>query len=489
MRLILLVACSSLLAIPLLIGCQPDGDDGASSTSQSKTERKVKYWQGPMDPSYISDKPGKSPMGMDLVPVYEDEAPQPASANASGQSGERKVKYWKTPMVPSYISDKPGKSPMGMDLVPVYEDEVAQGSSGLVEIDPTVVQNMGVRMARAVRQDLVRHIRTIGEVEVGEDELSVVNLRFSGWVEKLYADKTGDPVTRGDVLFDIYSPELVASEEEFLLALRAQGADGELTRSARRKLALWDLSDRDIDAIAKRRRARRTMPIRAPRSGFILMKNVLEGARVKAGEDVYHIGDLSRIWVIAEVYEYDAPWVEVGQSAQMELTYERGRVIEGSVAYVYPTLEGMSRTLRVRLEFDNPGYKLKPGMFATVYIGSQTKQNVLAIPTEAIIHSGKREIVFVSRGDGRFESRDVTTGLVGDGRLTEVLSGIAEGEHVVVSGQFLIDSESQLQAAIQKMLDRRREQASDGSDQPAQTEPVAGESMTQEGMSRGGDAK
>jgi hypothetical protein len=215
------------------------------------------------------------------------------------------------------------------------------------------------------------------------------------------------------------------------------------------------VSDREIDAIAKYGEVRRTVAIRAPRAGFVLDKNVVEGARVEAGEDLYRIGDLSRIWVTAEVYEFEAPWVEVGQPAQMELSYEQGKVLEGKVAYIYPTLNEMSRTLTVRLEFPNPGIRLKPGMFATVYIQFRRKDDVLAIPTEAIIDSGRRQIVFVALGDGHFDPREIVTGLTGDHHVTEVLSGLSEGEEVVVSGQFLIDSESQLQEAIDKMRARR----------------------------------
>lgn len=382
-------------------------------------------------------------------------------ASPEGSSGstraERTIKYWVAPMDPTFISDRPGKSPMGMDLVPVYEDEAggASGDSDGLRIDPVVVQNMGVRIAPVQRQPIFRHLRTIGEVEVAEDEVSVVNLRVSGWVEKLYADRTGDPVEAGAPLFDIYSPDLVAAQEEFLLAIRTQGRDSELARSTERKLELWNVRRSDIDRIARERKVRRVLPIRSPRSGFILNKSIVEGARVMAGKDLYQIGDLSRIWVTAEVYEYDAPWVELGQPAQMELTYEPGAVVEGKVSYVYPTLDKSSRTLTVRLEFENPDYRLKPGMFATVYIQFRRKDDALVIPTEAILKSGTRQLVFVTPDNGHFEPREITTGLVGDRHETEVLSGLQAGELVVVSGQFLVDSESQLQEAIHKMLERR----------------------------------
>jgi Cu(I)/Ag(I) efflux system membrane fusion protein/cobalt-zinc-cadmium efflux system membrane fusion protein len=402
-----------------------------------------------------------------LLACGEESAPPSGETASQAAPGKRKIKYWVAPMDPTYISDKPGKSPMGMDLVPVYEDQApGQSAPGAVSIDPLVVQNMGVRIEPVRRQTVTRHLRTIGEVEVGEDEIAAVNLRFSGWVERIRVDKTGDPVEKGQTLFEIYSPELVAAQEEYLLALRTHGPGSELARSARRKLELWDLDERDITSIAESGRVRRTFPIRAPLSGYVLDKNVVEGARAPEGEDLYRIGDLSRIWVTAEVYEFEAPWVEVGQTARMELSYEEGRAMEGKVAYVYPTLNEMTRTLAVRLEFENPDMRLKPGMFATVYVQFRRKDEVLAIPTEAILDTGRRKIVFVALGDGHFEPREIVTGLTGDHHVTEVISGLEEGEQVVVSGQFLIDSESQLEEAIEKMLSRRTRAAADEGAEP-----------------------
>jgi Cu(I)/Ag(I) efflux system membrane fusion protein/cobalt-zinc-cadmium efflux system membrane fusion protein len=405
-----------------------------------------------------------------LVACGGDAGPpsEAASGAAKDGTGERAILYWVAPMDPTYISDRPGKSPMGMDLVPVYEGDapVASGA-GAVSIDPAVVQKMGVRVERARRQSVFRHVRSIGEVEVGEDQVSVVNLRFSGWVERIHVDKTGDPVDAGQRLFEIYSPELVSAQREYLLALRTQGAGSALARSARRKFDLWNIADADLEAIGRSGKVRRGLPIRSPRAGFVLHKNVMEGARVQAGDDLYQIGDLSRIWVTAEIYEFDAPWVEVGQPAQMELSYEQGKMMEGRVAYIYPTLQETSRTLTVRLEFENPEMRLKPGMFATVYIQYRRLDDVVAVPTEAIIDSGRRKIVFVSVGGGRFEPREIATGLTGDHHMTEVLSGVAEGDEVVVSGQFLLDSESQLQEAIRKMLVRR----SGGGETAAEPDP------------------
>ncbi len=443
MRLLPLALTAGLV----LTACGP-AENTKTSDPAAISESEQLYSCG-MHPHVLEHEPGECPIcGMNLTPVR--------SSEAGSVSGERKIKYWVAPMDPSYISDTPGKSPMGMDLVPVYEDE-ASGTAGSsdITIDPAVVQNMGVRTEIVRRQTVFRHVRSIGQVEVGEDQVSVVNLRFSGWIEKIHVDKTGDPVKKGEPLFEIYSPDLVAAQEEYLLARRTQGAKSALARSARRKFELWELADEDILAIARAGQARRTVTIRSPRSGFVLHKNVVEGARVAAGQDLYRIGDLTRIWVTAEVYEFDVPWVEVGQPAQMELSYEQGQVLEGEVAYIYPTLNETSRTLTVRLEFENRDLRLKPGMFATVYIQYRRKDDVIAVPTEAILDSGRRKLVFVVTEPGHFAPREIVSGLTGDHDLTEVVSGIAEGDEVVVSGQFLIDSESQLQEAIRKMRSRR----------------------------------
>jgi Cu(I)/Ag(I) efflux system membrane fusion protein/cobalt-zinc-cadmium efflux system membrane fusion protein len=437
----------------LLFSC---GQEISSPDSESTAAAAEQLYSCGMHPQVVQTEPGTCPIcGMDLTPIKRAGL-SPTDASPKAASGKEKIKYWVAPMDPTFISDRPGKSPMGMDLVPVYEDEATgEKSVGGVSIDPVVVQNMGARVEPARRQTVFRHLRSIGEVEVGEDRVSVVNLRFSGWVERIHVDKTGQPVKQGQPLLEIYSPELVSAQEEFLLALRAQGPKSRLARSARRKLELLDLAEKDIAAIARSGEVQRTLAIRSPRTGYVLHKNVVEGARITAGQDLYRIGDLTRIWVTAEVYEFDAPWVEVGQPAQIELSYQQGKVLEGRVAYIYPTLNEMSRTLTVRLELENPDMRLKPGMFATVYIQFRRVDDVLAIPTEAIIDSGRRKIVFVQVGDGHFEPREVATGLTGDRHLTEVISGLSEGELVVVSGQFLLDSESQLQEAIRKMRARR----------------------------------
>jgi len=372
------------------------------------------------------------------------------SHDPGGVSDADAARPWTCSMHAQVVQDAPGSCPIcGMDLTPMA---VSGPPSAEVRIKPGIVQNIGVETAPVERTTVFRHLRTLGEVEVGEDELSVVNLRLSGWAERVRVDKTGAPVEAGQALFDLYSPELVAAQEEYLLALRSQGAASALAQAARRRLELWNIDERDLEDLTRRGEAARTVPVRAPSSGYILHKDLVEGGRVLAGRDIYRIGNLQRIWVRAEVYEHDAPWVAAGQPAQLELTHRGGEVLEGRVDYVYPTLDAKSRTLSVRLEFDNPGVQLKPGMFATVHIQFQRKDDVLAVPTSAILHSGSRRLVFVGKGQGRFEPREVTTGLQGDRRVTEITAGLSDGEVVVTSGQFLLDAEAQLQEALGKLV-------------------------------------
>ena len=447
-----------LLPLLLLLALTACGSDGATSSDGDSPDGHDHAADGTlytcgMHPEVVQDGPGSCPIcGMDLTPM----------SRGGDADGERRIKHWVAPMDPTYISDEPGKSPMGMDLVPVYEDEGASSGSS-VTIDPVVVQNMGVRISTVQRGPIFRHVRSVGEIDVAEDEVSVVNLRYSGWIEKIHVDETGVEVRKGQALFDIYSPELVSAQEELLLARRSEGEEGVRTQASRTRLRNWDVPSSVIDKVIEARQTRRTITVRAPRSGYVLHKSVVEGARINAGSDLYRIGNLQEIWVNTEVYESDAPWVRVGQKAVMELGFQAGAPLVGSVSYVYPTLNRSSRTLTVRLEFPNPGLALKPGMFATVRIETRRKDDALIIPTEAIIHSGERQMVFVAESIGRYSPRDIDTGLVGDRHLTEVLGGLDEGDQVVVSGQFLLDSESQLQEAVTKLLEARLQVQQGGS--------------------------
>ncbi len=415
--------------------------------------------------------------GLGYLPVYRADGTLPA-AHAAGSKLKagmidpatgKKIKYWKAPMDPNYISDKPGKSPMGMDLVPVYEEEgEADFPASTIRIDPATVQNMGVRIAPVTKQVLKKTIRTYGNVTYDEKRIYAVSTKFDGWVEKLYVDFEGEKVSKGQPLFEIYSPELVSAQQEYLLALQqyASLADSaypdiresasRLLEAARTRLRYWDLSERQIRLIEKEGRIRKTLVVHSPASGVVIKKNAVEGHFVKAGEHQYEIADLSKVWVDVDIYEYELPWIRQGMPAVMELAYIPGRRYHGRILYIYPYLSPKTRTGRLRLVFDNPGYKLKPGMYANVYLEASVPGKQLTVAQEAVIDTGVRKIVFVAKGKGRFEPRRVELGVEVDKGRFQVLKGLKEGEKVVVSAQFLLDSESRLQEAIQKMLDARK---------------------------------
>ncbi|MBL7074453.1 efflux RND transporter periplasmic adaptor subunit [candidate division KSB1 bacterium] len=428
-----------------------------SASHQHEESGKQLYSCG-MHPQVIMDKPGNCPIcGMKLTPI------KGTGGEGSRATKERKIKYWVAPMDPTYISDRPGKSPMGMDLVPVYEGE-AEESGSIIRIDPVIVQNMGVKTQRVKRMDLRRKIRTVGRVDYDEKKLYRINTKISGWLEKLYVNYTGQVVKKGEPLLEIYSPELVTTQEEFLLALRnrellgpssfkeiSQGAQ-ELLESTRRRLKYWDIPDEQIKQLEEGGKISKTMTLVAPVTGVVVHKNAEEGLHVMPGMDLYRIADLSTVWVYVDIYEYELPWVKVGQRVEMELSYTPGKVYRGNVIYIYPYLDPKTRTAKVRLEFANPGMRLKPDMYANIKIQPVAARDVAVVPEEAVIHSGERTLVFLAKGEGRFESRDVTLGLEGEGGYYEVLEGLEEGDVIVTSAQFLLDSESKLQEAIQKML-------------------------------------
>jgi RND family efflux transporter MFP subunit len=419
-------------------------------------ERKIAYWRAPMNPTEIYDKPGKSAMGMDLVPVYEDEV----DSNKAGGEAERKIAYWRAPMNPTEIYDKPGKSAMGMDLVPVYEDELVGGVE--VRVDPVIQQNMGIRTARINKEPLVFTIRTYGHITSDETRTTQINTKTNGWIETLYIDFTGKFVTQGEPLFEIYSPELLAAQEEYLVTYqnmqRLSARDNEgLLASARRRLEYFDIASSEIELIEKIGKVKKTLLVRSPASGYVIQRQVEEGGYVKAGTMLFRIADLSWIWVEAHIYEYELSWVAEGQEAEMTLPYQPGKVYSGKVSYVYPYLQPQTRDVVIRLEFENPDMALKPDMYVDVRIKSSFGREGLVIPSEAVIRSGERNVVFVTREDHKFAPRDVTLGRPVDGGKIEILTGLAAGETVVTSGQFLLDSESKLKEAVQKMLEAKRE--------------------------------
>ena len=442
-----------VLAVGFVAGVWLRGDD---TMGPGRVEASV--YRCAMHPTVVSDTPGSCPVcGMDLVMDRQEDHQH----ETAGESKERKILSWRAPMDPDYTMQKPGKSPMGMDLVPVYEDEVMGGGGG-VKIDPRTVQNMGVKTALVERKSLSRTVRTIGRVDYNETRMTDVNTKVMGWVEKLFVDYTGKVVRKGEPLLELYSPELVGAQEEYLTALdysrrlkeraAADVMSGafDLLKSAKQRLLYWDITEKQISDLEKTREVKRTMTIYSPQEGVVVHKEVFEGAHIEAGQHLYRISDLSRVWVYADVYEYELPWVQVGQQAEVELSYEPGHKFHGEVTFIYPFLESKTRTVKVRMVFPNPEMKLKPGMYANVRIKPLVSRDALVVPSQAVIRSGERNTVILALGEGRFMPRDIVIGVQAD-EVYEVLNGLREGQPIVMSAQFLIDSESNLKAALSSM--------------------------------------
>ena len=426
----------------------PAGDGKLSATAESG-----KYTCG-MHPFIIQDGPGICPIcNMELTPL---------KAGTGGQGGgERQVKHWASPMDPTYVRQEPGKDHMGHDLVPVYAD----GGEGGVAVDPVTMQSMGIRTAKVEVRDLQRSLRAVGLVTFDESSQYVINSKIEGWIERLHVNLEGQPVRKGQPLLEIYSPDLLAAQQEYLLALDSskrlasspfpEVAEGgkRLLEASRNRLRNWDISESQIEQLEQTRQVRKTLTLYSPYGGTVTMKKALQGMRVMAGEELLQIANLSRVWVNAAIYEQDLPWVKVGQRARVELSYGAGTVFEGTVDYIYPYLAGETRTAKARIIFANPGMELKPDMYANVQIATEAVKGALAIPGDAVLRSGQGAVVFVAKGDGKFDPRPVTTGVADDDGYVQIRSGLAAGEQVVTSAQFMLDSESKLREAIQKMME------------------------------------
>jgi Cu(I)/Ag(I) efflux system membrane fusion protein/cobalt-zinc-cadmium efflux system membrane fusion protein len=465
--IIALVGTVSVLGLGLILaGCSSDDQvavtepaSPATPSSADTAKAQVQQYTCGMHPMIITDAPGQCPIcGMDLTPLKAA-----GSAAADKPAGERKIKYWAAPMDPTYIRNEPGKSPMGMDLVPVYEDETASGS--IITIDPVTSQNMGVRMSPVTRKSLSRTIRTVGLIAYEESKQFSINSKIDGYIERLYANETGQLVKKGSPLLEIYSPALVSAQEEFLLARNnklslnqspfpaiADGAN-RLLESSRRRLKLWDISDRQIARLEKTGEVTKNLTLYAPYDGIVTTKMVKEGQFIKSGMELLTLSDISKVWVYADIYEYEMPWVKIGQKAKILLPYVGSESIESEVSYIYPFVEPKTRTVKARFDINNPEFTLKPDMYVNVRIESEPVENALTIPVEAVLHSGEKQTVFVALGSGKFEPRQVKTGMQNESGDIEIVQGLLEGENVVTSAQFMLDSESKLREAIAKMLE------------------------------------
>ena len=378
------------------------------------------------------------------------------SGNAGSAAGAKEEQLYTCGMHPEVIAHKPGNCPIcGMKLTPVRQQAGAAALNSIT-IDPVTMQNMDLRTGPVTRGPLRRVVRTVGVVDFDETALTDVTTKFKGWVEKLYVDSTGQQVHRGDPLFDIYSPELYSAQVEYLLALNQPtnlvGAGSQaLQSSALAKLRFLDVPDEQIAQIRTDGQAKKTLRVNAPRDGVVTEKMVVEGQMVEAGMRLYRLVDLGTVWVQSQIYEQDLLFVRLGQEATVSLSYLPDRKFRGRVTYLYPTVDDKTRTAKVRMEFHNPGYFLKPGMFATVELAAELSASAVLVPDSAVLRSGEKSVVFVALEGGRFEPRAVALGARSEDNLYEVLSGLSGGERVVTSGQFMLDSESQLREAIQKM--------------------------------------
>lgn len=469
-----------IVLTPMLIISCASGDSETVKVENHENEHSgnQQLWTCGMHPEVILDEKGQCPIcGMNLVPLKQsgdtDEMDdmEMSAENAEKPEGKGKILYWQAPMNPTEIYDTPGKSKMGMDLIPVYNPSTGSGSVSsvsTVKINPATEQNMGVRTALVRRMDFNRNIRVLGKVDYNEERRYIVSARISGWIEKLRINYTGKPVKKGQTLLEIYSPDLVTTQQEFLLAIKnreilrnstypeiKKGAESLLT-SARQRLLNWDIPNAEINKLEESGIVRKTLKLTSPASGVVIHKNAIEGAYVKEGMSLYEIADLSLIWVYASVYDNELPWIREGQEAEMELSYAPGKKLRGKISYIYPYLNEKTRDVKVRIEFPNPELLLKPGMYTNVNIKTSPIRDAIVIPTEAVIRSGQRNLVFISRGKGRFQPREVGIGEESNDGQIRIVAGLKEGEEIVVSAQFLLDSESRLQEAIRKMLDEKK---------------------------------
>ena len=432
--------------------------DHPDRAARGKVAEEKKQYTCPMHPFIVTDQPGACPIcGMALVPVKSSAAPAPAG---DGERKERKILYWVAPMDPNYRRDQPGKSPMGMDLVPVYEE--GPGEEGTIRVDPNTIQSIGVRTTPVTVGELIKTIRTVGRIAYDERRIGTVNAKIAGWIEKLYVNTTGEEVRKGAPLIEIYSPDLVSAQQEYLIARRhfeqvksspfpdVVKSAQDLLDSARKRLDYWDVSDAQIAELARTGTVQKTLVLYSPFNGVVVYKAAFDGTKVMAGMELFRIADLSRVWVQGDIYEYELPWIKTGVPATVTLDYMPGKTYRGKVTYVYPYLEGKTRTATVRVELANPGGVLKPDMYVHIELAPMVGKKTVLVPSEAIIRSGIRNVVFVSKGEGRFEPREIRLGMEGEEGSVQVLSGLAGNELVVVSAQFLLDSESSLKEALKK---------------------------------------
>lgn len=413
----------------------------------------VTGWTCEEHPEMLESEPGECPIdGRPLVPVRADPA-----------HGEREILYYRNPHDPTVVSEVPTQDAMGMDYVPVYADGSDPAAGPVVTIDPSVQQNMNVVTAPVERRDLAREIRTVGYLDFDQQRMVSVTTKFAGYIEKVHVNYVGEPVRRGQPLFEVYSPELVQTQQELLSALAFARRLGDAPEDARRRaeslvgaartrLGYWDVGAEQVRRIEETGEAVRTLTVTAPAGGVVMMRMPgLEGMAVKPGMELFHIADLSTLWLSVEVFEDQLPWLETGSEAEVSLSYFPAETFRGRVRIVEPQVNEKTRTVGLRLEVPNPAGRLRAGMYATVRFAPVVAEGAVAVPSQALIRTGQRHLVIVALGGGRFAPREVETGAEAE-QWIQVLAGLEPGERVVTSSQFLIDSESNLRAAVQKLI-------------------------------------
>ncbi|MBI5557023.1 MAG: efflux RND transporter periplasmic adaptor subunit [Deltaproteobacteria bacterium] len=483
---LLILAVAIGAGLFLRLGSSPSHDHDAD---KSAVTAQVKY-TCPMHPEIITDEPGQCPIcGMDLVKIETETQPAAGSGPMKSaeddffsdlkEPGQRRLLFYRNPMNGEVTSPVPMKDEMGMDYVPVYEDEMQpSGKTGVPEgrvtirVGPEALKSSGVQTAPAVRERISRTVRAVGLITADETRIRHVHTKVDGWVESLSVNFNGQLVTAGQPILSLYSPTLLTSQEEFLRAretaakfstnqdegLRKLGQ--QLFDSARRRLELFDVPSSFINDLEREGKTSRIVTLNAPVAGFVTAKSIFEGQQIVPGQELFTITDLSRVWIEANLYEYEAGQVAVGQEAGLTLPYAPGVRLQGKVTYIYPFLNPESRTLKVRFEFANQDFLLKPAMYADVAIDLATVEGVV-VADSAVMDTGTRKLAFVEIEAGTFEPREIETGVRGNGKV-QIISGIRTGEMVAVKANFLLDSESRLRATTLRLIDKGHESHGDG---------------------------
>ena len=442
-----------VLLLGVVLGFWAGHQEGLKQQSLGAVEeKKPLYFRHPMNPKVTSLTPAKDEMGMDYVPVY---AELPTLNSASQEAG--KILYYRHPMGAADTSLVPKKDEMGMDYLPVYEKELIK--AGQLEISPEKIQKLGVTTETIISRKLTRNIRALGTVQVDERRIHAVTPRFEGWVQRLYVNTTGATVKQGEALLEVYSPELITAQQEYLIALQGQQAlkqgsaqarstAEQLTNNALQRLHYWDIAPAQLQRLKSQEKTLDVLPLLSPVNGVVLDKPVQEGMRFMSGELLFRIADLSRVWLVLEVFEQDIDEVRLGQVAQVHFNAYPDRQFSGKVQFIYPTLTAETRTVKVRVELANSEGLLKPGLYGSTLLAAiDDKPKRLAVPNSAVLDSGARQVVLVQKAEGRFEPNVVKLGGQADD-YWEVLEGLEVGDKVVTRANFLIDAESNLKSAL-----------------------------------------